>query len=67
LTTIIAAKGTILTSEGLFRMDDPTQYREFADQCERFAADAKTEQHRKFLMEMAEAWRTLADKTKETN
>ena len=48
-------------------MDDPTQYREFADQCERFAADAKTEQHRKFLMEMAEAWRTLADKTEETN
>jgi hypothetical protein len=47
-------------------MDDPTQFRQFAEQCERFAAEAKTERHRKFFMEMAEAWRRLSEQTEET-
>jgi hypothetical protein len=37
------------------------QYREFAEECLRLAAQAKEEHHRKVLKEMAEAWTTLAD------
>jgi MoxR-like ATPase len=36
------------------------QYREFAEECDRLAQEAKTEHHRKILEEMAEAWRRVA-------
>jgi hypothetical protein len=38
------------------------QYREFAEECDRLAERAKTDDHRKMLEEMAEAWRTVAAK-----
>jgi hypothetical protein len=37
------------------------QYREFAEECLRLAAEAEHEHHRKVLKEMAEVWRKLAD------
>ena len=42
-------------------METPTQYRKFADECERLAKQARTAHHRKVLEEMAEVWRQLAD------
>jgi hypothetical protein len=44
----------------LFHMEKPEQYREFSEECERLAKQAKTERHRKMLREMAEVWRELA-------
>jgi hypothetical protein len=41
-------------------METSTQYREFAKECDRLAKEAKTEQHRKVLEEIAKAWRKLA-------
>jgi hypothetical protein len=37
------------------------KYELFAEECERLAHEAKSEHHRTILMEMAEAWRKLAD------
>ena len=42
-------------------MRTPDQYREFAAECYRLAAEAKTEQREKILREMALAWREVAD------
>jgi hypothetical protein len=42
-------------------MELSTQYREFAEQCERLARQAKAEHHRDILIEMAEVWRQLAE------
>ncbi len=36
------------------------QYREFAEECDRLAKQAKTNDQRKILEEMAEAWRMVA-------
>jgi hypothetical protein len=41
-------------------METSAQYREFAEECGRLAKQAKTDDHRKILEEMAEAWRTVA-------
>ena len=41
-------------------MRTPDQYREFAAECYRLAAEAKTEEHEKILQEMARAWREVA-------
>ena len=47
---------------GLFRMETtPSKYAEFAAECERLAKEAKGEHHRSILMEMADAWRQLAE------
>jgi hypothetical protein len=47
---------------GLFRMETTAlKYEEFAAECERLAKEAKAEHHRSILMEMADAWRQLAD------
>jgi hypothetical protein len=43
-------------------METPALYRQFAAECDRLAAEAKTERHRKILQEMAEVWRKLAEK-----
>jgi hypothetical protein len=37
------------------------RYEQFAAECERLAKDARTEHHRAVLLEMAEAWRKLAE------
>jgi len=37
------------------------QYREFAAECYRMAAQAKTEERQKILQEMARAWREVAE------
>jgi uncharacterized protein len=43
-------------------MRTPDQYREFAAECYRLAAEAAmTEEHRKILQEMARAWREVAE------
>jgi hypothetical protein len=41
-------------------METSAQYREFAEECDRLAREAKTDTHRKILEEMAKAWRTVA-------
>jgi hypothetical protein len=45
----------------LFHMETPAQYRQFAEECERLAKQAKAAHHRKVLEEMALVWRQLAD------
>ncbi len=42
-------------------METATKYREFAEECERLAKQAKTERHRAVLLEMAAAWKQLAE------
>ena len=45
----------------LFLMETSTsEYREFAQECERLARQATSEHHRAILLEMAEAFRQLA-------
>jgi hypothetical protein len=44
-------------------MQNSTQYRTFADECQRLAKVAKTEHERKVLEEMAAAWSMLAEET----
>jgi hypothetical protein len=46
---------------GLIEMRTPDQYREFAAECYRLAAEAKNEAHEKILREMARAWSELAE------
>jgi hypothetical protein len=41
-------------------METPTQYRQFAEECDRMAKQADTERQRGILREMAEEWRQLA-------
>jgi hypothetical protein len=43
-------------------METSAKYREFAEECERLAKQAKTEHHRAILLEMAEAWRQLSER-----
>ena len=37
------------------------KYEEFAAECERLAKEAREQRHRSVLMEMADAWRRLAE------
>ena len=41
-------------------METSTEYKRFAEECRRLAREAKTEQHRRVLEEMAQAWEKLA-------
>jgi hypothetical protein len=41
-------------------MEPSTEYQRFAEECRRLAQEAKTEQHRRILKEMAQAWEKLA-------
>jgi hypothetical protein len=42
-------------------MQTQTQYRDFAEECDRLAKQAKTERESMVLNEMAEVWRSLAE------
>jgi len=42
-------------------METSTQYRKFAEECERLAKQASAAHHRKVLEEMAQVWRELAN------
>ena len=42
------------------KLDTSSDYRRFAEECDRLAQVAETERHRKILERMAEAWRVLA-------
>jgi hypothetical protein len=46
---------------GFSGMNPSKDYRKFAQECDRLARDAKTEQQRQILQEMAEAWEELAE------
>jgi hypothetical protein len=61
------ASGTTLVALGLFQMEMETSARclEYAAECDRLAAEAKTEEHRKILREMARAWRKVAEEAEE--
>jgi len=47
-------------------MRTPDQYRGFAAECYRLAAEAKTETQRKTMEEMAQAWSEVADEVETT-
>jgi hypothetical protein len=42
-------------------MTTSTQYRQYAEECVRLARAAATEHQHKVLLEMAQAWRCLAE------
>ena len=42
-------------------METSKDFREFAEKCERLAEEAASEQDRNVLMQMAEAWRKVAE------
>ncbi len=42
-------------------MEAPDQYREFAAECYRLASNVKTEADRKALLEIARAWKEVAE------
>jgi len=44
-------------------METSTEYRRFAQECQRLAREAKTERHRQIMEEMAQAWERLAKET----
>jgi hypothetical protein len=42
-------------------MKASTQYREFAEKCDRLVEETKDSRHKQVLQEMAQAWRNLAN------
>jgi hypothetical protein len=42
-------------------METATQFRQFAEKCNRLAQEVQTEDQRRRLMEMAAAWRKVAE------
>jgi hypothetical protein len=44
-------------------METSTEYRRFAQECQRLSREAKTERHRKIMEEMARAWERLAQES----
>jgi len=57
------AFGTAHRPAGCPCMESSTEYQRFAQECRRLAQQAKTEQHRRILEEMAQAWEKLAGET----
>jgi hypothetical protein len=50
-----------LLGGGFSTMHSSRDYRKFAEECNRLARDAKAEQQRRILQEMAKAWEELAN------
>jgi hypothetical protein len=48
---------------GYSSMETSTEYRRFAQECQRLAREARTERHRQIMEEMAQAWERLAKET----
>ena len=48
-------------TNGFFFMEPSTQYREFAEECRRFAQLAKTDEQRKIVLQMEMVWTKLAE------
>ncbi len=61
--TLFGAPSFLAYCTDLPLMRTPDQYREFAAECYRLAAEAKTEEHQKILQEMARAWKEVAEET----
>jgi hypothetical protein len=57
----IAGATAVELDAGVIEMRTPDQYREFAAECYRLAAEVKTEKHQKILQEMARAWSEVAE------
>ena len=49
-----------------FYMEPSTQYRQFAEECRRFTQSAKTDEHRKVLLEMEAVWMQLAEEAEKS-
>jgi hypothetical protein len=47
-------------------METTTEYQRYAEECRRLSRQAKTEQHRRILEEMAQAWEELAKEAEPT-
>jgi hypothetical protein len=52
-------------ANGFFFMEPSTQYRQFAEECRRFARLAKTDEQRKILLEMEAVWTKLAEEAED--
>jgi hypothetical protein len=61
------AFGTARPAPGLPNMESITQYLRFAEECRRMAREAKSEEHRKLLEEMAQAWEKVAKEADPTS
>ena len=48
-------------ANGFSFMEPSTQYREFAEECRRFAQLVKTDEQRKILLQMEMVWTKLAE------
>ena len=48
-------------TNGFVFMEPSTQYREFAEECRRFAQLAKTDEQRKIVLQMEMVWTKLAE------
>lgn len=46
-------------------METPARYRELAAECLRLSSLVKTEEHRKIMREMAQAWQKVAEEAAE--
>ena len=51
----------MLKNPPLVRMEAPSQYRDFAETCDRLARRVESEAHRASLIDMANIWRKLAE------
>jgi len=61
------AFGTAGRPVGCSCMEPSTESQRFAEECHRLAQQAKTEQHRRILEEMAQAWDKLARETESSH
>jgi len=48
-------------------METPDKYREYAAECFRLASEAKTEADRKTLLQLARAWKEVAEEQQNAN
>ena len=60
------ASGTALAAFEFPQMETPDKYRKYAAECFRLASEAKTEADRKILLELARAWKKVAEEEAES-